>query len=91
MPTQTIVVLLAAFLFGFGATAAGTKCLIAVEKRRSLRAASWGLVVDALAGAAILLVVFTDNLWAFVADILGSFLAEYIVVERQRRKEMGQS
>jgi hypothetical protein len=76
-----------AFLFGFCATYAGTKSLIAVERRQPFRTANWGLVVNGLNWSVIILVVLASNLPAILADLLGCYLADYLVVHHQKKKE----
>ena len=76
-----------AFLLDFGATYAGTKSLIALEKRKAIRSANWGLMVNLGGGIALLLVVFTDNIPAFFAGCAGAWLADVLVINAQRRRE----
>lgn len=74
-----------AFLLDFGATYAGTKAILAIEKKQAVRTANWGLVVNLFGGTALLLVVFTTNIPAFVAGCAGAWLADWLVVTHHRR------
>lgn len=76
-----------AFVLDFVATAAATKSIIALEKRKAAPTANWGLAVNVSGGIALLLVVFTDNLPAFFWGCAGAWLADYWVTDRQRRRE----
>lgn len=76
-----------AFVLDFVATAAATKSLIELEKRKAARVANWQLVVNLSGGIAMLLVVLTDNIPAFFWGCAGAWLADYWITERQRRRE----
>ena len=87
---KILLVAVLAFLLDFCATYAGTKAIIAVGQRYSIRGANWGLMVNLFGGTALLLVVFTNNIPAFLAGCAGAWLADWWVIESQRRKEQQQ-
>lgn len=75
------------FVLDFAAVWAGTKAVIAVEKRQPLRAANWGAIVNACVGTTLFILVFGDSLPAFCCGMVGAYIGDFCSVRDTIRRE----
>jgi len=75
------VIVIASLIFGFLTSAAQTWCLLAIEKRAAGRAAWWDVVIC----VSSLIVIYTHNMEAFAAYVVGSAWATWWSVKREKK------
>ena len=82
-----LITMLITFLLDFGATYAGTRAIIEINKKRPVHTAHWGLMVNLFGGTALLLVVWQQNIPAFLSGCAGAWVADYLAVRREAHAE----
>lgn len=75
------------FLLDGIAVWAGTKAVIAVEKRKPLTSANWGALANACVGTVLFIFVFGDTLPAFFCGMAGAYVADIFAIKDTQRRE----